>query len=370
MTSRDKASLLLLSGGSLVGQNIVQGLAHRRSALRLVVTNSLGDEPSLADFDAVHLVPSTRSHPKEFAQTVEKLIDSEKPDLVIPCRDDDVLVIALLAQRRPDLASRLLCGSVDVARATLDKWLSVQFSQTHGLPFVPTWVPNETASIEEFIIEQGFPLLIKPRLGFASRGVRIVLNRQQLESAIDDNSVLVQRYLGDTGLLQDYLANMEAHGIPLFHSLEEVKHSLQGMIGPNGEIVGVYTTLHRMAQGISLDIIQDTSEDSVELCQQCVGVFAKAGWRGPINIQCQRAPDGRLYIYEYNGRFTGATAARVLLGYDEIAMALSRFAGILVDPMPPTGTPRVVKQPVSRNTPKVLTSALEDSGMWAADADR
>jgi carbamoylphosphate synthase large subunit len=258
MTSRDKASLLLLSGGSLVGQNIVQGLAHRRSALRLVVTNSLGDEPSLADFDAVYLVPSTRSHPTEFAQTVEELIDSEKPDLVIPCRDDDVLVIALLAQRRPDLASRLLCGSVDVARATLDKWLGFQFSQTHGLPFVPTWVPNETASIEEFIIEQGFPLLIKPRLGFASSGVRIVLNRQQLESAIDDKSVLVQRYLGDTGLLQDYLANMEAHGVPLFHSLEEVKHSLQGMIDPNGEIVGVYTTLHRMAQGISLDIIQDT----------------------------------------------------------------------------------------------------------------
>jgi hypothetical protein len=45
-------------------------------------------------------------------------------------------------------------------------------------------------------------------------------------------------------------------------------------------------------------------------------------------------PEGDYAIYEYNGRYTGATGARQLLGYDEVGMGLEHFGGIRLPESP------------------------------------
>ena len=55
---------------------------------------------------------------------------------------------------------------------------------------------------------------------------------------------------------------------------------------------------------------------------QCAQAFAGAGWRGPLNIQCQQDTQGTPLIHEFNGRFTGATVDRWLLGFDEVGAAI------------------------------------------------
>ena len=55
--------------------------------------------------------------------------------------------------------------------------------------------------------------------------------------------------------------------------------------------------------------------------------FAAEGWRGPLNIQCQRAGDGRLLVHEFNGRFTGATSDRWMLGFDEVGETIELYTG-------------------------------------------
>lgn len=366
----DAPSLLLLSGGSLVGQNIVQAIGQRRHGLKLVATNSVSDDPSLVDFDEIVLTVPTRSHPEEFAKAIEAIIDRKKPALAIPCRDDDVLALARLAERRPDLAPHLLCGPVALAERTLDKWMSWEFARANDLPFVPTIVPTDTATVAGFVRDWGLPLLIKPRLGYASRGVRIVWRREQLDAVVGDTTLLVQRYLGSRNALENHLSDVQKLGAPLFCSLEETKHSVQVIIGPDGSPAGLFTTCHRMKQGISQTIDRDNSADSLVVGEQCATAFAAAGWRGPLNIQCQRAEDGKLYIYEFNGRFTGATAARTLLGYDEVAQVLSLFAGRILPPIIGQADGRAVKQPVTRCIPADMHSALNNHGTWPAQAPR
>ena len=56
-------------------------------------------------------------------------------------------------------------------------------------------------------------------------------------------------------------------------------------------------------------------------------VFADAGWRGPLNVQCLPASTGTLLIHEFNARFTGATGARWHIGCDEIGTAIRAFTG-------------------------------------------
>ena len=59
-------SIFLLSGGSLVGQNILAALQERRGSLQLIALNSIAEEPSLFDYDKVYLVPSLVDDPVGF----------------------------------------------------------------------------------------------------------------------------------------------------------------------------------------------------------------------------------------------------------------------------------------------------------------
>jgi carbamoylphosphate synthase large subunit len=357
-------TLLLMSGGSLVGQNVVQALASRREYWRLIATNSVADEPSLADFDEVHLVPPTSQNPMALEQILERLILAHRPALVIPCRDDDVLFLARFAQQHPDVRQCLLCGDIDPAAAMLDKWRSWEFAAAEGLPFVPTILPEDTRSIDAFVRKQGLPLLVKPRAGFASQGVSLCFDRRQLDPIAGNQDVVVQAYLGDPEMLETYRRNLEVNGIPLFHSFEAVKHSIQAVITPEGELAGLFTTLHQMRQGLSVSVERDASEDARQLGERCARVFSGAGWRGPLNMQCQRNRDGELQIYEFNGRLTGATAARCLLGFDEIALALQAFTGISIAALKGDPAGRVVRQPVGRSVHADIRDALTRKGVW------
>ena len=357
-------NILLLSGASLVGQNIVQVLNGRRNGLCLLATNSLANAPALADFDSVFLAPQTQSDPAIFDAYLERLIDQEMPALTIPCRDDDVVALARLATRRPDLASRLLCGSLESACATVDKWASWEFSQRWNLSFVPTIIPESEEVVERFAQIHGFPLLAKPRFGFASRGVSLILNRDQLASVIGNTSLLLQRYIGCPQAVSDYIEASRSAGIPLFNSFESTKYSFQAMIGNAGEVLGQFATEHQMSQGVSQRVAKNHDADGLALGIKCAEAFAAAGWRGPINVQCQRTPDGELLAYEFNGRFTGATAARMMLGYDEMAVALQHFAEVTLTSPGRSTASYVVKQPVSCAVLPEIQSILETHGVW------
>ena len=103
--------ILLISGGSLVGQSVLDALADRRSDVELVATNSVPTGISLFDFDAVYLTPETMAAPTAFERRFSEILALERPDLVIPCRDDDVAFLAEYKERRPE-------GKTDFCAAT------------------------------------------------------------------------------------------------------------------------------------------------------------------------------------------------------------------------------------------------------------
>ncbi|TVR84933.1 MAG: hypothetical protein EA409_00190, partial [Saprospirales bacterium] len=175
-----KKKILFLSGGSLVGQNLLASLMDRRDNLTLVALNSIAFEPSLFMYDRVYLVPSLVKMKEEFEQILFGILEKEQPDLIIPCRDEDVFFLAELVDRFPEFLPKAIVGPKDIAYLMLDKNLSYQFSIDNGLPFVPTIKADASKdNLDLFIHENGFPLLIKPVKGFASRGVRIITNKSQ-----------------------------------------------------------------------------------------------------------------------------------------------------------------------------------------------
>lgn len=356
--------ILLLSGGSLVGQNVVSCLDGRRDALHVGATNSVADEPSVFDFDTVYLMPPARTDPQGHARRFADVLAHFAPDLVIPCRDDDVSFLARQREQQPSLARRFVCGAACVASAMLDKLDSARFSAAHGLPFVPTLdAHGNLAAARRFAAVHGWPLIAKPRLGFASHGVRLVLDDRQLAQACAAPDLVLQRYLGDAAAVRRAAREIDDAGLPLFFSVEETKLSLQACIAPDGEIGAVFASgnVMRMGRSERVHVIDDAELGRV--AREWAGVFARAGWRGPLNMQCQRDAEGVLAIYEYNGRFTGATAARRWLGFDEVGRVLHDWLGQAL-PADAPATHEVVRYVVGRPRRDADTRELVDRGCW------
>jgi hypothetical protein len=297
--------ILFLSGASLVGQNILSTLAGRRAGLHLAAINSVANEPALFDFDEAFLAGNLKDDPDAFGQRFDQIVEGLQPRLVIPCRDDDVAWLAARAQARPNPALPFLCGAPGPALAMLDKAASATLSTRHGLPYAATLATDtDAARLIDFAARHGYPLIAKPRQGFASRGVFLVQNDIQLARLAGRPDTILQRYLGDRAEVQAYLDGIARDGIPLFHSFEADKHSIQAFIAPDGSLKGLLATRHAMRQGRSERVARNDDPTLLQLGQRCAQAFAAEGWRGPLNIQCQRTPEGDYAIYEYNGRYT------------------------------------------------------------------
>lgn len=361
----NRVRLLLLAGGTRSARNILATLAGRRENVELVATTSVANEPGPFECDTVHLVPETAS--PDFEGALLGIIAGERINLVIPCRDDDVLMLAGLRDRRPDLASRILSGSTTAARAVCDKAEGHAFSARQGLPFVPTLADASPEARGRFVSEHGFPLVVKPRRGFASLGVYLVWNARQLAHAFTQQGTVAQKFLGDPDVLARFLEAVEREGMPLFHTFQGRRHSIQVLIGPDGTLLDVICIQLQSDRRRSKTVVADPEPAARDIGQRCGIAFSAAGWRGPLNIQCQKDPAGRLMIHEYNGRFTGATMTRWHLGFDEVGTTIAAFVGrsIGAAPCTPASAPMEIFEHMdARGASPADVAALARDQVW------
>ncbi len=326
--------LLITSGGSLVGQNLLQLLEGRRERVELIAADCDPAVPRLFRYDRVQLIP--RLEDPAFVPRLVELIETELPDVVLPGRDHDVLALAELREQRPELARRIPLGPAELARTMNDKWLSRDWALARGLPFVDTLLLDEgdPERLERWLGGRRFPLLAKPRHGWGSLGVRLITERAQLErlAARAPADVMVQELLGFPASWRERVAEFEAgldEGVQLYFDLPEHDQSpAQSVIAPDGSHGRGFTSRSTMRMGRC-----ERSEpcDDVELAaiaERFVEAMAGAGWRGLFNLQLKRNDAGRFVPHEMNGRISGSTSARRYFGYDEARLIVSAFAGV------------------------------------------
>src|SRR5207244_13378107 len=111
--------LLILSIGSLVAHNVLQALSDRREHVFVIGANSNPNAASNFRTEVSYLVPPA-AREDDYVRAIERIIAQEAPDLVIPGRDDDILV---LARMKPRFVAKpvLMVGSVAGAEIMDDK---------------------------------------------------------------------------------------------------------------------------------------------------------------------------------------------------------------------------------------------------------
>lgn len=352
--------ILITSVGSLVGQNIIEGLDRQR--YRITGINSEVDAVSNFLCDRIYLTPPL-DDTAAFSRRFEQIVEQEQPDVIIPGRDDDIV---FLAQRD---SSKVMAGPAALATILRDKWLSHRFAQRHGLPFVETVCAEDGASALLDLRERhGWPIVAKPRNGCASRGVVLAGDASQLAVAAGWPGYCFQPWLGDAPAL-DALRETMRGGVPLGWSLPQSdKTSMDGWITPAGEIGGLFCTLHeQVVLGRSERVRRLDSPRASAILLAYAHALQKEGWRGPFNIQLGHDCHGELQAFEINGRFTGSAATLHELGLDFVQGAIAAFTGTTMPAPLATAVLRVDKRLRNWPVPDAAPELLARVGVWSRD---
>jgi carbamoyl-phosphate synthase large subunit len=355
-----RTRLLVLSGGSLVGQNVLDCLEPYRSSLIVIGTTTDPAAPCNFRYDAVHTIPPARDE-AAWSAAIIQLIACAQPALVIPTSDEDLVSLARFKERHGTASSAFLCGSSRAAETFHDKFRSWQFAHAAGLPFAASAIERE--AVLRLLDGHGPPLIAKPRYGFGSNGVYLLRDRSEVLAALDFGGFVFQEYLPAVAASPEH-REMPSFGVPLFFTQPaQDDFTGQAMVGPDGVLAGLFCSRTSMEFG---KVVRSERVDCPDFAFT-VGTYASAaaalGHVGPLNIQCRRIVDRGYVVFEINGRFTGSTSARALHGFDEVATAIALFTGRTL-PQSAQAARIVARLSTDRVIDPADVAGLAASGIW------
>jgi carbamoyl-phosphate synthase large subunit len=228
-----------------------------------------------------------------YVDALHALVREHDIKLVMPLTDLDH---GVLARARDRLGALVLLPRPELVDALADKWLAHQLFVEHGIGSPPTWLPEDLPGDLEF------PVLVKARQGFGSRGIYRCENRRELEFFLD--------YTTEDSMVQA-VCRGEEFSIDLFCDLE------------SRCLNAVPRTMIESKGGES---IKGMTIDDDELVEVGRFVSETIGLVVPANVQCFREPDGTHRVTDINPRFGGAFPLPPAAGshYPELALALAR----------------------------------------------
>jgi carbamoyl-phosphate synthase large subunit len=229
---------------------------------------------------------------------LERLVAEHDVRAVVPLTDLDIEALAAAGDRLPAFVP-----SVDVARATFDKYETHERLLTLGLPSPPTVLPG--------VDPPSYPVMVKPRRGSGARSIHPAADRAEMEFFIGyvKEPVMVQRLMGGPEFSIDLLGDLDGR------CLNAIPRT---MIESRG------------GESIKGTVIFD--EELIDLGKR---VGEALGVRGPCTVQAFRDPEVGLGITDVNTRFGGAFpapmyAARPGRTYPELIVRMAR--GETVEP--------------------------------------
>lgn len=204
-----------------------------------------------------------------------------------------------LAARRDDLlavGTALAAPSIETLTVCLDKYLLAE--RCAGSLAVPE---TRLLNPEGVAHDWSFPVIIKPRSGAGSRGVRLIPDRETLASLGTDESILIQENLPGDEFSVDVLA------------------ALDGSV-----IAAVPRSRERVDSGVS---IAGRTVKRDELSRTAADVARAIGLTGVANVQLRYSTEGIPALLEVNPRFPGAMPLTIAAGVDMPSLLLDLVTG-------------------------------------------
>ncbi len=215
---------------------------------------------------------------------LKKIIDDEKPDLILPMGDED---LSFLSQFENSYMS-----DTEIIDLCNDKW----FFHEHYSNFYEKELPK--TSLDAWVFDD-YPIIQKPRVGRGSRGVRLIENSNDMASVLDTPMVIYQEYLpGQEWTIDCLITDEEKIIIPRKRLSVKAGNSTCGKIELNTEIISF---LKRFFEGTK--------------------------YFGVLCVQMKEDKFGKLKLTEINPRFGGGSIFSSLAGVNFMEIILAKKYG-------------------------------------------
>lgn len=299
--------VLVTGVGSTTAQSIIKSL--RSSALPIEIFGTDMDplSPGLYRVDRAYLVKRFTDAGYE-AQLLD-LLRENRIQALFPALDAE---LDYVSERKPSWEAqtgcRVLVNPPRVLSVAQDKFATVKFLEAHGCSAPKSTVSLGSGSIERFVEDCGFPLIVKPRRGSTSKDIYLVRTMAELLYRVAQvRNPIVQEYL------------------------DSEEYTCGTVVDADGDLKGVAVLQRRIVSGATMTAIADDFEDVADEVRRIATALRP---EAPVNIQLRRNRDGRPTAFEINGRFSGAGAIRAHFGFNEAEATIRSFVlGERIDPL-------------------------------------
>ncbi len=306
--------------GSGVGQSVINSL--RLSSLPLK-TIGLGTNPfAYGAYDCDVYDYTSSIYEQRFVENLIEKCQEHKVDLIIPGLDDEALIYAQNFDKFKSAGIRTICSGAELISICRDKdRMSKELSKVADF-FVKCYDKNTL----EHDIETGditFPFIVKPRGGFASRGIQIIRDNNDLNKIDEDHIIqeLAVPVKSDPNY-EYYMNEISKNRNP---QVSEI--SIQVVYNSEGKLLGRMASYNKLNNGVPIEVVPYERDYIWSIINKLTPTLLSMGLRGPLNIQGRLTENG-LKLFEMNPRFTGITGLRALMGFNEVEACVKEWLGI------------------------------------------
>lgn len=293
--------ILISSAGRRVG--LIR--CFRDSFRRLGIDGHIVAVDASLQAPALHFADSFAQTPAcgdpDFVPRLLEITGRERVDLVVPTIDPELPVYAASRQILERSGPRVAVSAPETIAICADKQLTHCWLREHGFP-APQQESLAIIAPRPNVFR--FPVILKPRFGSGSVGVRRIEGREELQ-------VFAGAAQTD-GRLHDYVVEEIAPG----H-----EHTVNVFVDRSG--VCLAAVPHRRIEVRAGEVSKAVTVKHGGLIRLARSIAETLpGARGPLSIQCFLAPGGSLLVTEINARFGG--------GYPLTHRAGARFTDWLI----------------------------------------
>tara|TARA_B100001063_G_scaffold199001_1_gene191708 strand:+ start:1861 stop:2880 length:1020 start_codon:yes stop_codon:yes gene_type:complete len=291
-------NILVTGAGGGIGQGVIKSLKMIKDMdIKIVAADMSKLATGLYAADSAYLVD--RYDSDKYLETLSKIFKKESIDFYIPGTDVELKFCATNKQIIMDEFNvHTIVSSVEVIDIADNKYKTSSFLNKHGFNYPKTdYLKNvDLKSIE-------FPVIIKPSVGYSSKGVYKVNNIDELTPHLKDiKDILIQECIGN----------------------EDTEHTCT-VVKINNKLSPVLVLKRILRLG---DTYRAEPIKSEKIERYVLDISSKLKIDGGCNFQLRLDKHGEPYIFEINSRFSGTTPFCAQIGFNPVEYYLKSFAGL------------------------------------------
>jgi carbamoyl-phosphate synthase large subunit len=294
----DPPTKVLVSGASgIVGYGILKCLRQAPLPLQLIGTSIYSDSVASAFCDQFELAPPTDD--PGYPDWLLHISRKHGAKVLFPGIEADIYRWNTFRERLSAEGFLAVLNTPELLECTRDKWRFYEELELMDCPYrIPSSLDSEWESASRTL---GAPLLLKPRQGYASKGILRVDSQTQWEGHRHriGAELMVQRIIGRS----------------------DAEFTVSGFGDGSGHVTALIALRRELSsEGFTLKAESCSSEPFRRVIENLSAHFRPLG---PTNFQF-RMEDSQPYLLEINPRISSSVSIRCALGYNEPLMALEQ----------------------------------------------